>query len=336
MRPKSAKGAETKAQIIRVAADLFHKQGVGATSPDDVISASNTVARASSTTTSRAKRGLGHEVLQTHLRAIKTGSATIDYDISSWEDLESRFFAHVELQKTFGMKRGCPFGTIGNELGEGDELVRQDLSLIFEVMKNKLMAFFIREKAKSRIAKDTKEDRLADFCIASVQGAMLMGKIQRSSEVAEGHSGKPPRTYAAIRRPSEFEQRVDEMALMRVRSSRRQSCEQPQRSFYADLIVHILFTDPTRVAALTDGRMREEWCLDGVGIPRGAECGGGAPTLVCRPLAGHSAQKRRHVSARIQSPLGNQRREGLGRISHRCAGELLAAGQRHGAAGEIV
>jgi hypothetical protein len=53
-------------------------------------------------------------------------------------------------------------------------------------MKNKLMAFFIREKAKFRIAKDAKEDRLADFCIASVQGAMLMGKIHRSSEVAEG------------------------------------------------------------------------------------------------------------------------------------------------------
>jgi len=185
MRPKSAKGADTKAKIIRVAADLFHKQGVGATSPDDVISASNT-GKGQFYHYFKSKEGLVHEVLQTHLRAIKTGSAPINYDISSWDDLESWFFAQVELQKTFSMKRGCPFGTIGNELGDGDELVRQDLSLIFEVMKNKLMAFFIREKAKSRIAKDAKEDRLADFCIASVQGAMLMGKIHRSSEVAEG------------------------------------------------------------------------------------------------------------------------------------------------------
>jgi hypothetical protein len=36
------------------------------------------------------------------------------------------------------------FGTIGNEIGEGDELLRQDLSLIFKIMKNKLMALFIR------------------------------------------------------------------------------------------------------------------------------------------------------------------------------------------------
>ena len=36
------------------------------------------------------------------------------------------------------------------------------------------------------VSLDAKEDRLADFCIASVQGAMLMGKIQRNSEAAEG------------------------------------------------------------------------------------------------------------------------------------------------------
>jgi len=83
------------------------------------------------------------------------------------------------------MKRGCPFGTIGNEVREGDELIRQDLSLIFEVVKTKLASFFIREKAKSRLSKDAKEEQLADFCIAAVQGAMLMGKIHRSSEVTE-------------------------------------------------------------------------------------------------------------------------------------------------------
>jgi hypothetical protein len=90
------------------------------------------------------------------------------------------------------MKRGCPFGTIGNEVKDGDELIRQDLSLIFKVMKSRLTAFFVREKAKSRLSKDAKEDTLADFCIAAVQGATVMGKIQRSSVVAEALSGRSP------------------------------------------------------------------------------------------------------------------------------------------------
>jgi|SRR5262245_12357908 len=184
MRPKSAKGAETKAKIIRSAADLFHKQGVGATSPDDIIAASDT-GKGQFYHYFRSKERLVHEVLQAHLRAIKSGTAPIDYEITSWESLESWFLRQVEQQKAYNMKRGCPFGTIGNEVKEGDELIRQDLSLIFEVMKSKLAAFFIREKARERLAKEANEDRLADFCIAAVQGAMLMGKIQRSSHVAE-------------------------------------------------------------------------------------------------------------------------------------------------------
>jgi hypothetical protein len=35
------------------------------------------------------------------------------------------------------MTRGCRFGTIVNEVTDNDELIRQDLSLIFEVVKSK-------------------------------------------------------------------------------------------------------------------------------------------------------------------------------------------------------
>jgi hypothetical protein len=68
------------------------------------------------------------------------------------------------------MTRGCPFGTVGNGVTDKDELIRQDLSHIFEIVKNKLRAFFIREKAQGRLAADADEDRLADFCIATTQG----------------------------------------------------------------------------------------------------------------------------------------------------------------------
>lgn len=62
---------------------------------------------------------------------------------------------------------------------------RQDLSLIFEIIKNKLAAFFLREKAKGKLVRRGDPESLADFCIASMQGAMLMGKIRRSSQTVE-------------------------------------------------------------------------------------------------------------------------------------------------------
>ena len=63
-----------------------------------------------------------------------------------------------------------------NEVTDGDELIRQDLSLIFEVM-NKLAAFFVKEKAIGRLAKRADSEHLADFC-AAIHGAMLMGRVE--------------------------------------------------------------------------------------------------------------------------------------------------------------
>jgi TetR/AcrR family transcriptional repressor of nem operon len=181
MNARSNRGMETRLRIIWTAADLFHKQGVGATSPDQVIEASET-GKGQFYHYFKSKEGLVHEVLQTYLDDIAKGTAPLSYQIDSWEDLERWFFSNIELQKRFRMTRGCPFGTIGNEVTENDELIRQDLSLIFEVIKNKLAAFFLKEKAKGRLSPDANEEQLADFCIASIQGAMLLGKIKRNSQ----------------------------------------------------------------------------------------------------------------------------------------------------------
>jgi AcrR family transcriptional regulator len=184
MKARFVRGADTRQRIIQVAADLFHKQGVRATSPDEIIEASRT-GKGQFYHYFKSKEGLIHEVLQTHLEAIKSGTAPVKYEITSWQDLEQWFLSQMELQKSFGMTRGCPFGTVGNEVTENDELIRQDLSLIFEVVRNKLAAFFIREKARGRLVGGADEGRMADFCIAAIQGAMLLGKIKRDSQPVE-------------------------------------------------------------------------------------------------------------------------------------------------------
>lgn len=184
MKARFVRGAGTRLRIIEVAADLFHKQGVRATSPDEIIEASGT-GKGQFYYYFKSKEGLVHEVLQTHLEAIRTGAARVNYEINSWQDLEQWFQAHIDLQKRFNMTRGCPFGTVGNELTENDGLIRQDLTLLFEIMKNKLATFFVKEKAKGRLSKDAHEQHLAAFCVAAIQGAMLMGKIERNSRPVE-------------------------------------------------------------------------------------------------------------------------------------------------------
>lgn len=184
MKPRFVRGAETRLRILRTAADLFHQQGARATSPDEIIEASRT-GKGQFYHYFRSKEGLIHEVLQAYLDEIKTGASQVSYKINSWRDLEKWFLAHLELQRHYEMTRGCPFGTLGNEVTQNDELIRQDVSFIFEVVKNKLAAFFVKEKAKRRLSKRANAEHLADFCIATIQGAMLMGKIKRSSQTVE-------------------------------------------------------------------------------------------------------------------------------------------------------
>jgi TetR/AcrR family transcriptional repressor of nem operon len=177
VRSRSRKGTATRQRIIDAAADLFHKQGVQATSPRQIMDASQT-GKSQLYHYFGSKGGLVHEVLQHHIQSIREGSAAIDYEIGSWRDLERWFRAHAGLQEKFRMTRGCPFGTIGNEITENDELIRRDLELLFEVVRGKLVAFFLREESGGRLARSD-EAALADFCISSIQGAMLLGKIRR-------------------------------------------------------------------------------------------------------------------------------------------------------------
>lgn len=205
MATRTRRGDQTRRRILSAAADLFHKQGVAATSPDEVIEASGT-GKGQFYHYFKNKQGLVHEVLLTYLDEIRNGGGALNYDIRSWDDLAEWFRAQIALQKKFRMTRGCPFGTIGNEVTENDELIRQDLALIFEVVRTKLATFFVREKAAGRLDRAVSEETLADYCLSMIQGAMLLGKIKRSSELGEDVVGEVLahlRRYAVSDRPRE-------------------------------------------------------------------------------------------------------------------------------------
>lgn len=179
--------AGIKQRMIHEAADLFHKQGVHLTSPQEVVKAAGGTMNQFYHHFAN-KEGLVHDVLRTYYGAIKDSEGpvnSINYRISSWKDLEKWFFAHIKLQKRFRMTRGCPFGTVGNGLTGSEGAVREDLSAIFELVKARLAAFFSKQKSQGRLTEDAKPDLLADFCIATIQGAMLLGKVNQNSKTVE-------------------------------------------------------------------------------------------------------------------------------------------------------
>jgi AcrR family transcriptional regulator len=177
-------------KIIQTAFDLFHQRGVHATSVDEILAISGT-GKSQFYYYFKSKDGVVHAVLQYFYEMLKGGQLPGKHTIESWEDLESWFRFFIAFQQEIGCERSCPVGTIGNDLSNEQELLRQDVRLIFQWMRHSLARFFSNMKAKGEMAASVDPESLADFCFTIMQGGMLVGKIQRETapfENAVGHA----------------------------------------------------------------------------------------------------------------------------------------------------
>lgn len=178
MRKNSTETTNARQRMIESAQALFHEQGIHATSIDQILQRSGT-GKSQFSHYFKTKERLVHEVLQ-HLHAWLRGDrAPVNYHIETWSDLESwlRFF--VDAQQRLGCDRACPVGTIGNDLAADQELLRQDVRLIYEWIRSQLTRFFAERRAIGELDPDIDPEALADFCIVTVQGGLLVGKVNR-------------------------------------------------------------------------------------------------------------------------------------------------------------
>jgi TetR/AcrR family transcriptional repressor of nem operon len=181
MKRSSAPIVQTRLRIISAAASLFHKKGVRATQIGEISKAAR-VTRQELYHHFRTKSDIAEEVVRAYLAEIKTGTSQLHHKLDSWMDLRRTFTAHIELLEEFQMRRGCPLGIIGNELTEADDAIRQDLNLVFEALKERIATFLEKEKSQKRLLPSAHEEQLAEFCVAAMQGAMLVGKVRRDSQ----------------------------------------------------------------------------------------------------------------------------------------------------------
>lgn len=175
---------QPRLRIISAAADLFHKKGVRATSLGEICK----IAKVSMQQLHhhfRTKANLAEAVVRAYLTEIKGDTSRLHGKLDTWKGLERTFAAHVRLLEQFRMRRGCPLGIIGNELTDKDEAVRQELKLVFEALKERVATFFEKEKSEGHLLRTTDQEQLAEFCVATIQGAMLIGKVRRNSRAVK-------------------------------------------------------------------------------------------------------------------------------------------------------
>src|SRR5699024_4451671 len=110
------------------AIDLFHQFGINGTSVDQILEKSNT-GKSQFTHYFKNKDGLIRESIHFLDAVVRSGKVESNYEIETWKDFESWLQRYIDFQKSVNFERSCPFGTIGADLSNDQELIRKDICL---------------------------------------------------------------------------------------------------------------------------------------------------------------------------------------------------------------
>lgn len=174
---RQQKGEDARNRIIEAAADLFHRDGIHAVSVDDVLAASGT-GKSQMYHYFRSKDDLVLAVAE----RIKNGvlASPMMTPISDWQGLEAWLRIHVVSMAGYDFGRGCPIGTLAYARREDHDALRAVLSATYDIQREPLVAFF-----KSRLASKgdpaSQAEALATLCLATIQGAMILSRNDRSA-----------------------------------------------------------------------------------------------------------------------------------------------------------
>lgn len=183
MNTLSKKGQQTRKAILECAFELFHERGIHATSVDDILKKSG-AGKSQFYHYFKNKQDIIHELLQFVYQVIKDGQTHFK-PIHTWDDFRKWLDETIEKQEEYGCRRACPIGQIVCQLSDDDALLRQDIKLVFDVMKDYPKGFFIGLQARGELVDGASPDEMADMCIATTQGAALFAKVSGDINVSK-------------------------------------------------------------------------------------------------------------------------------------------------------
>jgi TetR/AcrR family transcriptional regulator, transcriptional repressor for nem operon len=191
---------DTKQRMVSAAFQLFHQQGIHATTVDQVLEKTQT-GKSQFYHYFKHKEGLIHAVLISFYDWLRSDSTPVKKRLESWEDLEKWFSFFIDSQKSMQFARNCPVSTIGTDLSGEQELLRQDVRLIFEFTKRSLTDFFSLMRGRGELPSNTDPESLADFCFTIMQGGLLVSKIKREPAPFENSVNHAIKYLHSLRRP---------------------------------------------------------------------------------------------------------------------------------------
>jgi AcrR family transcriptional regulator len=173
-------GRETRARIVRAAAELIGQNGASGTTLDDVRAATG-ASKSQLYHYFGDKRGLIEAVVEHQCSTVLGLQAHALAAVSGWEDLErwtDLMVAIVEEQQARG---GCPIGTLAAALSDVDEELRISLSEAFRAWSDAIRGALGRLRDNRQIPADADLETLTTMMLSAIQGGLLLAKTSRDA-----------------------------------------------------------------------------------------------------------------------------------------------------------
>ena len=179
----TARGAATRSRIIEAAADLIYAQGVEGTSLDDVMVASG-ASKSQLYHYFVDKDALVLEVIALQAERVLAAQQPQLGALDSLRALKAWGKAIVRLNELVDM-RGCPLGSLANELANTSESARKRLDESFSMWRDRIETGLAKMQERGELAASADPHDLALALLGAVEGGLLLAKTAQSGRPLE-------------------------------------------------------------------------------------------------------------------------------------------------------
>ena len=184
---KVREGRSTREAILVAASRLIHVHGYNHTSLDDVLRESG-VGKGNFYYYFKSKEDLGYAILDQIIGSFM--ERTLEPCFSDPEEQalsQIRCFLDrvLETQRARNCVGGCPLGNLAAELSDVHEGFRARLASVFAAWRDRLTDVLRVAQSRGTVGRTCRPEAVADFLVASLEGAILLTKLTKDIAVME-------------------------------------------------------------------------------------------------------------------------------------------------------
>jgi TetR/AcrR family transcriptional regulator, transcriptional repressor for nem operon len=177
--------ASNKEEILREGLEVVRRRGFNTAGVREITAAAG-VPQGSFTNHFASKEAFGLEIIDRYFGDVQAVvRSTLESDADPLDRLRAYFDAIADRLEARGWQHGCLIGNMSLEATEHSEPMRTRLTELFAQWREPFARCIEEAAASGRITVTVPAADLADFLLASWQGAILRMKVERTPEPLE-------------------------------------------------------------------------------------------------------------------------------------------------------